>query len=57
MNVVWKQHQDSDSKMDYLTNNVRLKTRCGCRPDDRDLVDFVLTDQIVPAYNRFSYLI
>ena len=43
-----------DSKMDYLTNNVRLKTSSvgGCRPDDRDLVDFVLTDQIVPAYNR-----
>ena len=43
-----------DSKMEFLSNNTRLNTSSvgGRSPDDRDSIDFVLTDQIIPAYNR-----
>ena len=49
-----KVRESTDFKMEFLTNNIRLNTDSvgGCNPDDRTSVDFVLMDQIIPAYNR-----
>tara|TARA_Y100000004_G_C8869902_1_gene392785 strand:- start:79 stop:852 length:774 start_codon:yes stop_codon:yes gene_type:complete len=46
----------TDSKMEFLSENIRLNTaQVGGRfpdGDNRDNIDFVLIDQIIPAYNR-----
>lgn len=49
-----KVRESTDSKMEFLANNIRLNTDSvgGCNPDERTSVDFVLMDQIIPAYNR-----